>query len=212
MEFTLYHYWRSSSSWRVRLALEHKDLHVNYVPVDLLNGESESSEHLKRNPLGYVPALEIKNGTEIHTLIESMAIIEFLDEINPERKLIYGNSFQKAQIRALCEIINADTQPIQNVPVFEYYSNDPQKRKEWIQHFVGRGLDAFEKQLKDLSGKYCVGDEVSAADFLLVPQCYNAIRYEMDLRKYPKIFKIHENLNTLDVVKQTHPDKFKPEK
>ncbi len=206
MKFKLYHYWRSSSSWRVRMALAYKGSAPEYVAVDLLNGESESEEHRARNPLGYVPALEVDG----KVLIESMAIVEFLDEMMPEKKLVAGNPFQKANIRAMCEIINAGTQPIQNVPVVEYYSNDIQKRKEWIQHFVGRGLEAFEQMLSSSGRKYCMGNEITAADFFLIPQCYNAIRYEMDLEKFPNINKINQNVLQLNCVLQTHPDRFKP--
>src|SRR5258707_740787 len=120
--YTLYHYWRSSSSWRVRWALELKGQTPKVVHVNLLDGENDSEAHLKRSPLGYVPVLE----SEGKMICESVAIIEFLEEKNPKPQLYPGDAFQKAHIRALIEIINADTQPVQNLTVTEKLSDDPE--------------------------------------------------------------------------------------
>src|SRR5688500_17347222 len=115
MKLKLYHYWRSSSSWRIRWALAHKAVACEYIPVSLLDGESESEEHLSRNPLGFVPVLEIvRSGATPFYLSESMAILEWIEEMHPNPTLLPGDAYQRARIRQLAEIIASDTQPLQN--------------------------------------------------------------------------------------------------
>lgn len=187
MEFTLYHYWRSSSSWRVRWALELKGLKAKMVPVNLLDGESDREPHLSRHPLGYVPVLTV-NG---RNMIESAAIVEWLEENYPSPRLYPGDSFNRAHIRALVEIINADTQPIQNLNVVDYHSTDAAEKKRWQQHFIRRGLAAFEKISTARAGRFSVGDQITAADLYLVPQCYNAVRFDVALSEFPLIERIY---------------------
>jgi maleylacetoacetate isomerase len=203
---TLYHYWRSSSSWRVRWALEIKGLKAELVHVGLLNGESESEEHLKRNPLGYVPVL--KAGDEYFT--ESVAIIEWLDEMAPTPKLYPGDSYERLHIRTLCEIINAGIQPIQNTLVLDKLSSEEEKRKEWSQFFIRRGLHAFEENCKKKSGKFSVGDQVTAADVFLIPQLYNAKRVDIDLKDFPLLAKIYENALKTEACKASQPEAYEP--
>jgi maleylacetoacetate isomerase len=203
---TLYHYWRSSSSWRVRWALKFKQQDVNYVHVSLLNGESESSEHLKRNALGYVPVLEI-NG---HYLIESVAILEWLEEKYPERPLLPIDLIARSHVRALCQVINSDTQPVQNLTVLDRYSADEAKRKEWSQFFIRRGLSAFEKICAPQAGKFSFGDQVTMADLFLVPQLYNAQRFEVDLNEFPLLKKIYDSAMLLPDAVASSPESFQP--
>jgi maleylacetoacetate isomerase len=205
---TLYHYWRSSSSWRVRWALELKRIKAKMVAVDLLNGESEASSHARRHPMGYVPVLDV-NGK---FLIQSVAIIEWLEEIVPSPQLYPGDSFQRAHIRSLVEIINADTQPIQNVPVGEKYSDDPDKRIEWNRYFIRRGLEAFEHQVSKSAGRFCVGDTITAADLFLVPQCYNAERFKAEIADLKHVSAIYRAALQTAEAKASAPDKYVPSK
>jgi maleylacetoacetate isomerase len=207
-KLTLYHYWRSSSSWRVRLALKYKGLEAKLVAVDLLNGEVESDAHLKRNPLGYVPVLMVDDVP----LIESVAIIEWLDETYqlPEKKLFPEKALDRAHVRALVEIINSETQPIQNLNVVDKYSDDPAARKEWMQFFITRGLKAYDDLCTGKAGQFSLGDKVTVADLFLIPQCYNALRFDVDLTPFPHVNSIYQNMAQLDFVKATHPDCFKP--
>lgn len=205
-DVTLYHYWRSSSSWRVRWALKIKKVPAREVAVDLLDGTSESEAHLKRNPLGYVPVLEIQN----HTLIESAAIVEWLDEMIPTPSFFPGSSYDRAHIRALVEIINAGTQPVQNLTVMDKYSQDEAKRLEWNQYFIRRGLSAFEKLTQSHGGEFSYGDSLTAADLFLIPQVYNALRFKVNMDEFPLISKINQNCLKLPECLGSHPDQYKP--
>ncbi|MCC6276633.1 MAG: maleylacetoacetate isomerase [Oligoflexia bacterium] len=206
MNLTLFHYWRSSSSWRVRWALAYKKIPYKAVHVDILNGENESSEHLKRNPFGYVPAL----ATSRDVLVESLPIIEWIEELHPGPPLLPGGHGERARIRALAEFINAGTQPIQNLSVAEYYSTDAVTQKKWMAHFIARGLSAYESLLGAQSGKFSVLEQLTLADLCLIPQVYNALRQEVDLKPYPKIKKIFDHCMTLESCQQSHPDRYKP--
>lgn len=210
--YKLYHYWRSTSSWRVRWALELKKIPCEMIAINLLNGESESEEHLLRNPLGYVPVFEINDpkGSK-KTLCESLAIIQYLQNVHPESYSLFpSDPYLNAHTLSLAEIINADTQPIQNLSVLEFYSNDPLLRKKWATHFIQKGLSAFEKIAAAHAGKFSVGDHITLADLCLAPQIYNAFRQEMTLEPFPLLQKIWENLQTEPTFLKSHPDSFKP--
>lgn len=206
MKVTLYHYWRSSSSWRVRWALNYKKVDYDSKHIDLLNGESESGEYKKLNPLGFVPALDIDG----KILTESVAIIEWLEELIPAPTLYSSHLLKKAKIRSLVELINAGIQPIQNLTVLEHYSDDAEKRKAWMQHFIARGFEAYETLVKETYGTFSVGDHLTAADLFLIPQVYNANRCELNMKPYPIISKINENALKTASCEASHPDKFKP--
>jgi len=203
----LYHYWRSSSSWRVRWAMKLKKFEAEMVAVSLLDGESESEAHMKRNPLGYVPVLVLPD----HTLIESVAIVEWLEETLPTPSLFPGDPYQRAHIRALVEIVNAGIQPIQNLTVLERHSSDEKEKKEWSQHFIRRGLDAYEKLCSPTAGRFSVGDHITAADLFLIPQCANAKRFDIPLSEFPLLEKIFEAAMATPEAKATAPDAYKPE-
>jgi maleylacetoacetate isomerase len=205
-QLTLYHYWRSSSSWRVRWALALKGLKPSFVSVDLLSGESEREPHLSRNPLGYVPVLNVDG----RYLIESVAILEWLEENIPSPQLYPGDSWKRAHIRALVEVINSDTQPMQNPTVLDNYSQDVAQRKAWAQHFIRRGFSAFQILAAPSAGRHAVGDSVTAADLYLVPQCYNALRFDLDLAEFPLIKRLYEEGLVTPECQAAHPDRFKP--
>lgn len=202
----LYHYWRSSSSWRVRWAFALKGIACEMIAVDLLSGESESEEHRRRNPLGYVPVLDL--GGEL--LVESMAIIEWADETKPEPPLLPGDALQRARIRALAEVINADTQPLQNIGPQHLHSDDPHERKRWAQHWIRNGLEAYETLVKPTAGQFSFGDSLTLADLFLIPQCYNAERFEVPLDAFPTVARIHRAARATESCRASEPDRYKP--
>jgi len=208
----LYHYWRSTSSWRVRWALEHKKIACELVHIHLLNGEAETPAHLARHPLGFVPVLETNAGAN---LIESLAIITYLEDTNPTSPTLFPKDpVEKARALALAEVINAGTQPLQNIPVLTFYSSDTEKQSTWAQHWIQNGLDLYEKLLPDSILKsaepFSVGNRLSIADLFLLPQLYNAKRYGLGLDPFKKILAIQKHLETLPSYQKSHPDLYKP--
>jgi len=195
----LYNYFRSSASWRVRIALNWKGIPYEYVPVSLI---ANGGEHLKDaygaiNPMHAVPALEIDG----HILSESLPIIEYLEETRPERSLLPKDPYQRAQARRIAEVFNAGTQPMQNLRVLTWIDSEfhvgEEGKKRWVQHFVTETLGRLETLLKTTAGKYCVGDTVTIADIGLPPQCFGARRFGIDLAQFPTIAAIEERLNQL---------------
>jgi maleylacetoacetate isomerase len=206
-DLTLYHYWRSSSSWRVRLALALKGLQVTHVHVNLLDDETDRPEHRARSPFGYVPVLQVGS----RTLIESMAILEWLDEVKPDPvRMFPGDVWDRAHVRALCEVVNAGIQPVANLPVVDRVTSDPGQAKLWHQWAISRGLSAYEGLCAQRAGSFSFGDTVTAADCMLVPQVYNALRFDVDLAPYPTAARVWAKFQGLSEFRTTHPDQFKP--
>lgn len=206
----LYGYWRSSASWRVRWALAIKGIPYEYIPVDLLKGENNSSTHLKRNPAGAVPVLEIiaKSG-ESDFLSESVAIMEWIDEVYSLKgpSLFPGLPLERAHIRHMVEIVNSMTAPLQIPKVQKKYSDEPEKRNQWAQFWIIEGLNVFAKLQKTYGGRWSFGDELSAADIALIPQIYNAIRYEIDVKAmWPRLWEIYQNARALESCVVADPD------
>jgi maleylacetoacetate isomerase len=187
-KLVLYGYWRSSSSYRVRFALEHKRVPYETVAVDLLKGEQSTPDHKARNPLGFVPCLLI-DGVAFS---ESVAIVELLDDLFPAPPLYPREMYARARVRALVEAVNADTQPLQNRHVLLHVSENADAQKAWAKHFVARGLAAIEGMMEmnareGAKGRFAFGDALTAADVFLVPQLYNARRFGVDLAAYPRV-------------------------
>jgi len=197
---TLYSFYRSSCSWRVRIALNLKKIEYEYAPINLLKGEQKSESYLSINPLGGLPTLKIND----HYISQSISIMEYLDEVYPEVPLLPKNDpIKRADVRKLCLIIAADTQPIQKVRVLKYVGDE---RKMDFGHWaIEAGLRAFEKCLENTSGKYCYGDEITMADICLIPQMLKARRFKVDVSKFVNICRIEEELNKLDAFIQAHP-------
>src|SRR5262245_2447065 len=188
METILYHFWRSSASWRVRWALAIKGVAFTSRPVDILAGEQLTAEHRARSPIGHVPALVIDG----HTLAESVAILEYLEETRPAPPLYPKDPLARARVRQLVETINAGIQPLQNLVVTRYYSPDAAVQKEWVRHFNERGLAAVEALLGTIAGelgpgRFAVGDALTAADLYLVPQAATARRYGVGMDRFPRV-------------------------
>jgi maleylpyruvate isomerase len=209
----LYHYWRSTSSWRVRWALAIKGIACDYVAVSLLDGESESDAHRARNPLGYVPVLEIaRPGGEPRHLFESLAIIEWLDETHPAPPLLPRDAWLRARARMLAEIINADTHPLQNLSAQIQHTDDADRRRAWAQHWIRQGLAAYEAAVQETAGRFSIGDELSLADLCLVPQMYNADRFSVALDPWPTLRRIRESAMGTPHYAQAEPSRFGPPK
>jgi maleylpyruvate isomerase len=210
LDLTLYHYWRSTSSWRVRWALELKGIPYKPIPVNLLENASESSEHLQRNPAGQVPTLEIQLFGKPQQLSESVAIIEWLEETHPSPALLPRDPFLKARCRQLTEIINSGTQPLQNLGVAQFCTDDPNQQKLWNQHWIRKGLTAYNELVQQTQGQYSIGDQLTMADLFLIPQCYNSLRFEVPLEEFPRVKAIYDHASTLPSYLKAHPDQFAP--
>jgi maleylacetoacetate isomerase len=212
----LYHYWRSTSSWRIRWALEYKKIPAELISVSLINGESESPEHLARHPSGYVPVLELDDGV---TLIESLAMINYLENTFKDRPSLYpSNPLDRARALAFAEIINAGVHPLQNPPVAAKLAEDfgatAEQQLEWNRYWIRQGFSTYEKLLPESvltsSQPTTLETGFSIADVCLMPQIYNAHRYKLDLLEFPKIRAIETYLKTLDSYQKSHPEHFKP--
>jgi maleylacetoacetate isomerase len=207
MNIELYHYWRSSASWRVRWALELKKVPHKKTVVNLLQGEEKNPDYLKRNPSGYLPCLVVDG----KPMGESMAILEWLEETFPQPSFFAGDSFQRAFIRQLAETVNSGTQPLQNLDVMKKVSPDAAAQKEWVRHWIIRGMEVYEKMIKPYEGKkFSVSDTPTLADLCLIPQCHAAVRFEVALEAYPRCKSIYENALATPECEASRPEKFQP--
>ena len=206
----LYHYWRSTSSWRVRFAFALKRVPVELIAVNLLGGESEQPDHLARNAMGHVPVLEIAGPEGPLYLAESLAILEWIEETCAGPSLISGDPWRKGRIRQLAELINAGTQPLINLGVAQKHSQDPAQQKAWNQYWIRNGLKAFELTVRETAGKYCMGDEITLADICLIPQCYSAVRNEVSLEEFPILSRVNATVLAHEACQRSHPDRYSP--
>jgi maleylacetoacetate isomerase len=189
MRPTLYQFWRSSASWRVRWALAYKGIAFDLVTVDLASGEQLGEPHRARSPLGLVPALRLEGG---RVLAESVAILEYLEETRPAPPLYPRDPWVRARVRQVVELVNASVQPMQNLAVYLRHSPDPVEQRRWTHDFNLRGMQALERLLgaigeEGLGGRFAVGDALTAADLFVVPQVYSARRFGVDLGPFPRV-------------------------
>ena len=209
-EVILYSYWRSSCSWRVRIALALKNVDYAYVPIHLVKNEQMSDSYTSLNSSEEVPTLKIDG----LVLNQSLSIIEYLDETRSGGvTLLPKDPATRAKVRQISDMVAQAIQPIQNLRVLRkimsWYDDDAMKQKrkvEWGRHWIAHGFAALEKVLTATAGKYCVGDRVTMADLCLVPQVYNANRFKVDMDKFPTINRVHSNLVVLEAFKKAHPD------
>jgi maleylacetoacetate isomerase len=196
----LHDYWRSSASYRVRIALGLAGLDWHSLPVDLVTGAQLAPQHLARNPQGLVPVLDI-DGT---SLTQSLAIVEYLDETRG-LGLLPATPLDRARVRAIAQAIACDIHPVCNLRVVKYATSHSKITTEgWMQAFITPGLAAVEAMVTgDL---HCFGPSVTLADLCLVPQLYNARRWGIDLSPLPKLTRIGAHLESLPAFAAAHPD------
>jgi maleylacetoacetate isomerase len=211
-EITLFDYWRSSASYRVRIALNLKGLDYNSVAVDLVKGEHKSPAHLARQPQGIVPAIEIDG----KVLTQSLAIIEYLDEVFGPVALMPDDVSGRQRVRALSYAIAMEIHPVCNLSVVNHVvalgDGGEEGRKAWMQKFIRAGLEAFEVYLGvGATGDFCHGNQPGLADCCLVPQLYNAARWGADFSDLSTICAIHERCCDLPAFDAAYPDKVRPE-
>jgi maleylacetoacetate isomerase/maleylpyruvate isomerase len=206
----LYTYFRSSAAYRVRIALNLKGLPWEAVPVHLVRGGGEQRlpAYLALNPAGLVPTLE----DEGLVLTQSLAIIEYLDETRPEPPLLPGSAAERARIRAIAQAIACDLHPLNNTRVLQYLKRElgvsEEQKSAWYRHWIALGLAAVEAMLaKDpRTGRFCHGDTPTLADCCLVPQVFNARRFDCDLTAMPTVRRIAEACEALDAFRRAAPD------
>lgn len=207
-QLKLYNYFRSSTSYRVRIALNFKKIDYDYLPVHLLKngGEQHQQAYRNLNPMGGVPCL-LHNEVIIG---QSMAIIEYLEEAFPDKPLFPSNFESKAIIRQFCEDINSGIHPLGNLQVLQYleknYSFNQKQKEEWVQHWLSKGLKAIETNLqKNSDGKFCFYNKLTAADVFLVPQIFTARRFNVDLSHFPICVSVSEHCEKIECFIQAHP-------
>ena len=207
MELTFYDYWRSSSAYRVRIALNLKGVEYRSVTVNLLDGEQRKSAYRSVNAQGLVPALAI--GDEVIT--QSLAIIDWLDRRFPDPVLIPADPFARAQALGRAQVIAADIQPLQNLRVLGHLRDEMAAGEgqvtAWIHRWIGEGFAALEEAAPD-AGLFG-GDCPDIADVFLVPQITNALRYKLPMAPYPKLTRIDAALRKIDAFAKAAPEAVK---
>lgn len=206
----LYGFWRSTATWRIRIALEVKGIPYEYVPVNLARGVSEqrSPEFAKRNPMKHVPVLEVAIDGTTRSLAESIAILEYLEETAPTPALLPRDTFLRARTRQIAALVASGIQPLQNTKVQEHVELglglDP---REWVRHWVVPGLVALETLVRETAGAFCVGDEITFADCCLVPQLAFAERFGVDAADLPTLVRIGAACGRLPAFQRAHADR-----
>lgn len=204
----LYGYWRSSATYRVRIALALKGLDYDYAPVNLLKGEQKSEAYLKKNPLGLVPSLKTDDGA---VLTQSLAIIEWLEETHPETPLLPESPVLRATARAMAATIASEAQPLMNLRIQNYLKNeggfDEASMKDWLNAWPGGAMAAVEAMAERTAGDYLIGDVPGYADCFLVPQMFAAKRFGMDLTRFPTLVRVDEKCRTHPAFEKAHPEK-----
>ncbi|WP_234265999.1 maleylacetoacetate isomerase [Hydrogenophaga sp. NFH-34] len=203
----LYNYFRSSASFRVRIALELKGLAYDYVPVHLAKGEHRQPAYAALAADGLVPLLELADGTR---LSQSMAIIEYLDETHPAPALLPADPVARARVRALAQTVACEIHPLNNLRVLKYLVGvlkvEDDAKNTWYRHWVRTGLEAFERQLaQGPSAPFCHGETPTLADCCLVPQIFNARRFDSPLDGLPLTMAAFEACMALPAFQKAQP-------
>lgn len=203
----LHDYWRSSAAYRVRIALNLKGVEYESRQVDLREDEQKSAEYRALNPQGLVPMLEIDG----NRLTQSLAIINYLDLRYPNTPLIPAVAAERAHVVAMAMAIACDIHPLNNLRVLKYLKNELGHSQDevdlWYAHWINEGLPALEAMAKPKAGKFLFGDIPTGADVCLVPQLYNARRFNVPLDPYPTLLRAEENANKLEPFAAAHPDR-----
>jgi maleylpyruvate isomerase len=207
-ELVLHNYFRSSTSYRVRIALEMKGISYKYVPHHLRHGEHREAPYLSVNPQGLVPALILDDGT---MLSQSLAIIEYLDETHPEPPLLPKAPLDRAHVRMLAQMIACDIHPVNNLRILTslrtLFGASDEDVNNWFRHWVNETFEPMEKLLATAreTGKFCHGDTPGLADICLVAQVANNARFGVDMTPYPTIARINANCMALPAFQKAAP-------
>jgi maleylacetoacetate isomerase len=202
----LYSYFRSSAAYRVRIALNLKQLDYAIQPVHLLKNEQQQESYIALNPSQLVPSLIDQD----QSFIQSLNILEYLEERYPSLPLLPTDLVERAKVRAFSQTIACDIHPLDNLRVLKYLKhelavNDEQKN-QWYQHWIIEGFKSLEMQLKDSNGQFCFGTQATFADCCLIPQVYNAKRFNVDISDFPKIQSIDQHCLSLPAFLMATPE------
>ena len=201
----LYSYYRSSAAYRVRIALNLKQIEHSIEPVNLLKKEHKSPHYLAKQPQGLVPCLETDKG---QFLAQSGAILSYLDSLYPHAKLLPADPFQAAKIQSVVDMIACDIHPVCNLRILNYLTDiltvDSEQKLAWYRHWIVIGFEALETLLNKT--QFCFGEQPTLADVYLIPQVYNALRFEVDMASFPKIMNAYQNCNQLDAFIDAKPE------
>ncbi|HEY4068147.1 MAG TPA: maleylacetoacetate isomerase [Burkholderiaceae bacterium] len=207
----LYNYFRSSASYRVRIALALKGLDAELIPIHLLRHEQISKAYAALAPAKLVPLLVDDDG---NLLAQSLAVIEYLDEVHPTPSLLPGSALTRARIRAIAQDIACEIHPLNNLRVLRYLVKElklsEEQKNTWYRHWVATGLEVVEKRLASSAetGRFCVGDTPTLADCALVPQIHNAKRLDCPFEAFPTVMRVFEHCMTLDAFSTTQPSAY----
>lgn len=202
----LHGYWRSSASWRVRIAMGLKGIDHADRAWHLRHDAQRSADYLAINPQGLVPALELDDGT---VLTQSLAICDYLDELHPQPPLLPRDAAQRARVRAVAQVIACDTHPVQNLKVLDRLRALGLAEEQvtgWARTTIAEGLDACDRLIAGDGGRYCFGEAVTLADIFLVPQLFNARRFGVELR-WPRLVQVEEACLALPAFAQAVPER-----
>jgi maleylacetoacetate isomerase len=206
----LHDYFRSSAAYRVRIALRLKGVEHDSVSVDLRAGEQSGEAYRARNPQGFVPMLEIDG----HRIGQSLAIIGYLEATRPEPRLMPADPVDQAHVRTMALVVACDIHPLNNLRVLRYLEHelgqDEPARNRWYAHWIAEGLGALETLAAPRSGRFLFGDTPTIADVCLVPQLYNARRFDVPLGDFPTLVRADAEANRLESFAAAHPDRVAP--